>query len=141
MIDAFKRLVEWCKEQTTDVKYEVKTLPVSSKSDEIVASFINFDFEGERKRREEERATKRLEIGRNFDDGYSEPGTECEWFGCYEERWVHPDKGRLATCCIHTLDYINGGNAPPLRRNIDYHSVARKPLVIDWSPQDDKDAK
>ena len=26
MIEAFKRLVDWCKEQTTDVEYEVKTL-------------------------------------------------------------------------------------------------------------------
>ncbi len=60
------------------------------------------------------------------------PIVKCMRFGCFHERWVHPDGWRSALCKEHTEEVIRGERrAPPLRVNIDYQSSPRKSFLVD----------
>ncbi len=58
---------------------------------------------------------------------------------CDERRWVHPEKGHLVLCREHAEEVFRGeAKAPPLRRGIDYQSVARRTLLVYDLPKDFK---
>ena len=55
----------------------------------------------------------------------------CQKSSCDEESYEHPEKGMLCVCLDH-YEMIQAGEcrAPPLRRNIDFQSIARKILFF-----------
>ena len=99
----------------------------------MLSAFLNFDFEGERKRRLEDRRQKRAELAQTFEYGHPLLGTWC--MECPEPRWWHPKAGETVLCRYHLYGYIFWDeNAPPLRRGFDYVSVPRKTFLIEQPP-------
>lgn len=79
------------------------------------------------------------ELLEDFDKGEPIPGTKCMEVGCHDERWKHPKVGALVLCmeCAY-LVAVGMRRAPPLRRNIDYYSGARKTFLVEDLPEEKK---